>query len=431
MVKLRVCGVIGILVAWWFLPQAEAWFNLAENWQKVYVAYVNDVDVRPTAADTAPEAGTVSGPLTVRVHTEHLSDPLVDCKMQYRAGASDWRDLQIAWTTDSGSVSGDYLTWLKFYLRMEEASGDRVDAHNSLAFTTYTGTIGSTTGKVDDCVDFVSADASYLTRQLASGYFPTAGFALSFWFNLDTIASNQALVYYYGASSTVWQVAYSQVSGKLVAITDGAVTLESSTAISASTWYHVAFLAYGSAARLYLNNVEEDSTVWSGSITADASSYCSIGAIGSGGAPSQCVDGKIDELAYFRDVTFTSQADRDNFVAWLYNSGSGLSYSDTVATAPDGATTLTGTVEFREEECAFGRDSLTDSEIAKGNSGLIRLYVTDSLYQNGSLADDPDEDGTVGTWQDQWVVSFTMHASNSKPGRADPDFTPHGAPDQP
>jgi len=84
--------------------------------------------------------------------------------------------------------------------------------------------------------------------------------------------------------------------------------------------------------------------------------------------------------------------------------------------APAYAGYTSGGLEFKVTQSAFGNGSLTHSMVAKGASGLIRLYFAGGIYENADLADDPDEGGNAGSWTDYWVVSFTM-SQNTRPGK--------------
>jgi len=84
--------------------------------------------------------------------------------------------------------------------------------------------------------------------------------------------------------------------------------------------------------------------------------------------------------------------------------------------APAYAGYTSGGLEFKVTQSAFGNGSLTHAMVAKGASGLIRLYFAGGIYENADLADDPDEGGNAGAWTDYWVVSFTM-SQNTLPGK--------------
>lgn len=72
------------------------------------------------------------------------------------------------------------------------------------------------------------------------------------------------------------------------------------------------------------------------------------------------------------------------------------------------------TVNFSRPVALFGKGILNNlSGVTAGDDILVRVYVTDGLYENADLANDTTEDGTNG-WQDQWVVKLTV-SSNERP----------------
>ena len=88
----------------------------------------------------------------------------------------------------------------------------------------------------------------------------------------------------------------------------------------------------------------------------------------------------------------------------------------------DIATVLSGSTGGDKEFVLItlpGLDKLTSAQLAKGVSSLIRIYASDGTNENASTAVDTTAEGTNG-WRDQWVVSFTLHATNDKPNRPTP-----------
>lgn len=73
------------------------------------------------------------------------------------------------------------------------------------------------------------------------------------------------------------------------------------------------------------------------------------------------------------------------------------------------------TIDFRATQTAFGDNQITATECPPGDTVLIRVWATDGLTENASVLVDTAADGTNG-WRDEWVVSITAHATNTKPG---------------
>jgi hypothetical protein len=61
----------------------------------------------------------------------------------------------------------------------------------------------------------------------------------------------------------------------------------------------------------------------------------------------------------------------------------------------------------------FGNSTL--AALTKGAAYRVRLWVSDGVQANASTAVDTTAAGTNG-WDNLWVVGFTAHATNTKPG---------------
>jgi hypothetical protein len=72
-----------------------------------------------------------------------------------------------------------------------------------------------------------------------------------------------------------------------------------------------------------------------------------------------------------------------------------------------------GALELAGTFTAFGNDTLT---LTKGAAYRIRVWVSDGTISNASTGVDTTGAGTNG-WDNAWVINFTVHATNTKPGR--------------
>ncbi len=71
-------------------------------------------------------------------------------------------------------------------------------------------------------------------------------------------------------------------------------------------------------------------------------------------------------------------------------------------------------VNFEKPVALFGRNCLNNLPgVSGGDEILVRIYVTDGLYENADIGVDTTEDGANG-WQDQWVVKLTV-SNNTRP----------------
>jgi len=72
-------------------------------------------------------------------------------------------------------------------------------------------------------------------------------------------------------------------------------------------------------------------------------------------------------------------------------------------------------IQFDNHAAGFGHDVVTTGHYSKGDTALLRIWVTDGVFENADEAEDPDADGSVGNWQDQWVIEVNTRADNEKP----------------
>jgi len=141
------------------------------------------------------------------------------------------------------------------------------------------------------------------------------------WFKPDSVAAGTiGIVGMYNGNSNAdeWLI-YRNGSNLEVAIRNAGTTF-TSTALSAGSWYHVVLtMDSTSAYKLYVNGAAAKTASGAGG-TGDVSLVFRIGAYAI--TPTGYFDGIIDE------VTLTSDIITSGEVATLYNSGSGIPWSE-------------------------------------------------------------------------------------------------------
>jgi hypothetical protein len=233
------------------------------------------------------------------------------------------------------------------YWRMDEASGNALDAHGSNTLTDV-ATVGSTTGKINNARDFEFSNAEFFwcadTADLSTG---DIDFTIAAWVNAEAFGGNRVIAAKYlggSANNREWQLWYINGSARfeLRVSPDGAagsvVTRQATTlgAPSTGTWYHI--VAWHDSVNNLLGiavngGAADTSAHTTGVFTGDAA--FSIGE-GSSSSVGTSWDGLIDEVGFWKRV-LTSQERTD-----LYNSGNGLAYPFTTSTPQHPAGVVAG-----------------------------------------------------------------------------------------
>jgi hypothetical protein len=145
----------------------------------------------------------------------------------------------------------------------------------------------------------------------------STGGSIAFWVNPTELTDRRLLA---KGSNSGWEALSETTNNKIrwriKEASGGLITIESTTALSDSTWYHVVgvYDNSGDESRLYINSVEENQSAISVSGIATNTSDVYLG---SNSTPAQYFSGKLDDIGIFNYAI--SQATIDD----LYNSGTG------------------------------------------------------------------------------------------------------------
>jgi len=233
---------------------------------------------------------------------------------------------------DLSAARVDLLTSLISYWALDEASGQRNDAHagNNL---TDNNTVASAAGKISNAGDFeLSVGVESLSRSdnadLSTG---DIDFSLSVWVNAESFdGANPHLIAKINDDASVleYQLFYHNATTRYRWIVFGAgpvavgdVSANNFGAPGTGTWHHV--VAWHDAANNLVGISVNDGTADTAATTgapADTSANFTLGMISPGFGASGQWDGLIDEVGFWKKV-LTSQERTD-----LYNSGNGLAY---------------------------------------------------------------------------------------------------------
>jgi hypothetical protein len=220
------------------------------------------------------------------------------------------------------------LTNLISYWKMDEASGNALDAHGSNELTD-TNTVGSAGGKVNNARDFELSSSEYFTKadntDLSTG---DIDFTISCWVNFESLpgfpgivtkdggSPNREYGIYYGAGGGSNRIGFYVSAAGLTIVEIPADTLGSP---SVSTWYFI--VAWHDAAantiNIQVNNGGVDSLAHSTGVFDGAADF-RIGTL----LGTEFWDGLIDEVGFWKRVLTSDERTS------LYNSGNGKPYSE-------------------------------------------------------------------------------------------------------
>lgn len=230
----------------------------------------------------------------------------------------------------SGETSS-LLTDLVSYWKMDEASGNALDAHGTNAMTDTSTVTANAAGKVNGSRVFTRANAEYFTKADCAALSITnnESFSVAGWFRLYTTNTLQSVVGQFDSSvATSHRLAWESTSGYMLMAqlnTNSICRISAgNTAMQTNVWHFFVYW-YDSPGRKFAMQV------WGGNYSGATNSTPTAGTVSDAGAPFQIgrtfysgssylIDGEIDELGFWKRVL--TEAEK----ATLYNSGSGRAY---------------------------------------------------------------------------------------------------------
>lgn len=209
------------------------------------------------------------------------------------------------------------------YWKMDEASGDAVDAHGSSTLSDN-NTVTTGTGIINGARLFTAANLEYLSH-VSSADLQTGNidFTFALWVKpAADFTTGVMLAKDGGLSNTRDYTVHLFSADPYVYFNGGTVIINVGTSISSASWSYV--VAWHDAAadtlNIQLNNGTVHSTATSGTAPDVSDSEFRIGASAYSGSEAY-FNGMIDEVGFWKR-TLTTQERTD-----LYNSGAGLPYS--------------------------------------------------------------------------------------------------------
>ncbi len=204
------------------------------------------------------------------------------------------------------------------YYKMDEASGNLLDAKGSLNMTMTNGPIGSGTGIINGARSFDVTKTQYFTITNAAFSWGDTAFTYAVWVKTTDLSAYMQFVGNNGTGVEVW---FSSSANRFKATTDSDVTSEVTAsnvgAPSINTWYYIIvdYNPSGRVLRIKGNNGIANST--SSNLAPPTGQALTVGCSDSGFSWY----GLIDEFAVFNTLLSDAQH------TLLYNSGAGLPFS--------------------------------------------------------------------------------------------------------
>ena len=224
-------------------------------------------------------------------------------------------------------TSNTFLTGLYAYYKLDEASGNAIDASVN-GRTLTAGTAGSVAGIINTARSFPGSNAAVFTGATTSLFSPGFNhFFTTFWVKVATLSQTNTDTGLLGKmtfpSDAEWLVYYRSDNHKIrIGATTDSTTLiftESTTALANTTsWYFVAAGWDGTNLKVSVNGEAYVTTSFAGPVFSAAGIKFTLSDEGG----SNDLNGRIDEVAIWigrNDLTISE-------VQQLYNNGAGLPF---------------------------------------------------------------------------------------------------------
>lgn len=267
---------------------------------------------------------------------------------------------------------------LTSYWKLEENSASYVNEIATGNNCSLSGTPTRTTGFIDYGQDFTGNGAETGDwADCGANAIPTT-FSVNFWYNPDVIQSNYRIIDNWDYGVGGWRVAGAStttIKFELLASDNGEDVITSGSISASGGWYMITLLRHSNnTAEIYINGTQSnhmDNTEMASS--SEHLGFCGISDTGVGQSGYYGFNGQIDEVGIWERTL--SQAE----ITQLYNSGSGMTYSE------------------------GGADS-TPPVITPPTNATLE-------YLNESLGVDFDADETIDTWLVNETGNFSINSS--------------------
>ena len=222
----------------------------------------------------------------------------------------------------------NYNSYLHDYWKFEESGTPLVDSISNNSLAAVNSPTYAVTGKSNNCVQLNRSSEDYLTRTATFAHAPSQEYSLSCWVYVNATGLSETIWQFWGSTSQVEQIMFNAAGTfEYFRVKGGfSVNVASGTGAMTVGWHHCVVVKTETAGPLYACSLYLDG-VLIGSETPVA-----VGSQHDNSSPVVCslvigttlwltghsLDGKIDELAYWKGTALGSAA-----VTALYNAGAG------------------------------------------------------------------------------------------------------------
>lgn len=217
------------------------------------------------------------------------------------------------------------LTSLVSYFKLDEASGDALDAHGSNNLTDF-NSVGSAAGIIAGSRNFVRASSKFLRTSMTPLVTATVPLSVSCWIRLTSGGINQNVLSggTNASANFAWGLGVTTANKLIFYASNGAGSFDNiigSSTLSTGTWYHAVIVWRSATDReIYLNAVSDGTGSTSRLPSAGADRFALGTYFDIGG--SDYWNGDIDETGVWARELLAGE------ITDLYNGGAGLSYDD-------------------------------------------------------------------------------------------------------
>lgn len=211
----------------------------------------------------------------------------------------------------SSSTASVATTSLLAYYKLDESSGNAVDATGNGYVLANSGSTGYASGKINNGAVFNNTNAKSLQNSGAINFVTGGTRTWTTWVNFSNI--NGYVLDNVTTNGNIRMIVYGGGDNKIHMFANGNEVVSGN--LTTGTWYHVAVTQNGSTWQLYINGTFIGSTS-TGGLSYAANGFV-IGNSYAGGGPGQ---NTTDEVSIWGRVLTPSE------ITSLYNAGNGLSY---------------------------------------------------------------------------------------------------------
>jgi RHS repeat-associated protein len=384
---------------------------------------------RDAAGTTALTLGARDLSGVMGEYWDGLIDEAVYYKRMLTPGERAWLYNQgngRTYTEVSPTPTDPSTTSLAAWWRLNETSGTRNDSYSSNHLTDY-NTVGSATGKQSNATDFEKDNLEYLSKTSTTQLqMSTSDIYVGAWIKAeDTMVGNPNVLSKLG--NTPEFNLRVQPSGTVQFIVRDSSGLNytiasSTTAITYGQWYYVEGWTDKANRTVYVNvnNGVPGSATWAVTENRNGAGNTplTLGARELSGAMGEYWDGLIDEAVYYKRALTPGER------AWLYNAGSGRTYTDLSSPSSSGTTYTYGDSAHKHAVTAVGSD--TYSYDANGNM-TCRVEGTTTYkqdYNNENLLSAVHKmNGTCASGTVLETTSFVYDGDGNLVKKINPDGT--------